>query len=55
MNWIAILKLVGSAALNAALAALVHLVTGDPVAALATAAAGTAVAHGLPSPVAKRK
>ena len=54
MNWIAILKLAASAALNAALTVLVHQLTGDPILAPGAAATGTAVAHGLPSPVAKR-
>jgi hypothetical protein len=54
MNWIAILKLAGPAALNAALAALVQHFTGDPALAVGAVAAGTAVAHGLPSPISRK-
>ena len=43
MNWIAILKLVGSGELNAALAVLVQHLTGSLEMALGSAAAGTVI------------
>lgn len=52
MNWIAILKVAASAALNAALAVIVNHITSDPVVALGSAAVGTAIAHGVSSPFA---